>query len=166
MIPTWILGGAGAAAVLSIALLAACRSSATNAEDVAEEVLSFEDLGQGVASGVAESGLCVLRDQEAFDALWRKHTRLQLPTPPAPEMDFDASMVVATFAGQKSSGGYSVQINEVIRMPATAERGSQILVRTSETVPGADMASTMMMTSPFHMVRVKKVDGHSVHAPK
>lgn len=163
MIPPWIFGTAGATVVLSAIVLAACRSSNGGADAVHQDVLGFEELGGGVTSGVTESGLHVLRDQAAFDALWRQHTRLQLPTPPTPEVDFDVSMVVATFAGQKATGGYSVRIEEVLRMPATADRTSQIVVRTSETVPAADAMTTQMITSPFHMVRVQKADGDSVH---
>ena len=166
MISPWIIGTTGAAAVLSIIVLAACRSTNSSTDGALQDVLGFEELGGGVTSGVTESGLYVLRDQEAFEALWRKHTRLQLPTPPTPLVDFDESMVVATFAGQKPSGGYSVRIEEVVRMPETAERTSQVVVRTSETVPGADAVTTMMVTSPFHMVRVKKADGESVHIPE
>ena len=166
MIPPWIIGTSVAAAALSVIVLASCRSNGTSTEVLPQDVLAFDELGGGVTSGVTDSGLHVLRDQEAFDALWRQHTRLQLPTPPTPEVDFDVSMVVATFAGQKTSGGYSVRIEEVIRMPETADSTSQIVVRTLETVPGADAVTTMMTTSPFHMVRVPKADGDSVHVPE
>lgn len=166
MIPPWMIGAAGATVVLSAVVLAACRSTNDGADAMQKDVLGFDELGGGVTSGVTDSGLHVLRDQEAFDALWRQHTRLQLPTPPTPEVDFDVSMVVATFAGQKATGGYTVRIEEVLRMPETAERQSQIIVRTSETVPGADAMTTQMTTSPFHMVRVQKADGDSVHLPE
>lgn len=166
MIPPWILGTTGVAVALSVIVLAACRTSAEGSEHATQEVLALEEIGGGVTSGVTESGLYVLRDQASFDALWRQHTRLSLPTPPTPEVDFESSMVVATFAGQKATGGYGVRIEEVCHMPETADRGSQIVVRTSETVPEADVMTTQMTTSPFHMVRVKRMDGDSVYAPR
>ena len=170
MIPPWILGATGAAVALSVIVLAACRSSDGGADNlpgsapdgVSQDVLVLEELGGGAVSGVMEPGLHVLRDQAAFDALWRQHTRLQLPTPPTPAVDFDHSMVVATFVGQKATGGYSVTIEEVLRMPETASRASQIVVRTRETVPAPDAVMAQMTTAPFHMVRVPRANGDAV----
>lgn len=167
MIPPWILGTTGAAVALSVIVLAACRSTNGTRDSIGQDApvqedLVLEDLGTGITSGVREAGLHVLRDQMAFEALWRKHMSLQLPVPPVPVIDFQESMVVAAFAGQKPSGGYSLQIDEVTRIPATPEQPSQIVVRTSETIPGEDASVTQMLTSPFHMVRVRKADGEGV----
>ncbi|QDV06535.1 hypothetical protein Poly30_20450 [Planctomycetes bacterium Poly30] len=171
MIPTWILGTTGAAVALSVIVLAACRSTNQGAGAPGEEpapqpheVLVLEDLGTGATSGITAAGLHVVRDQASLDALWKKHMRLQLPTPPAPEIDFEDSMVVAAFVGQKPTGGYSVRIEEIVRMPATANQPGRIVVRTSETLPDEDAMVTQMLTSPFHMVRVEKADGEGVLA--
>ncbi|MFT5734508.1 MAG: hypothetical protein ACJAZN_003123 [Planctomycetota bacterium] len=162
MIPPWILGTTGAAVALSVIFLAACRSTNGGGEIVPQDRLSFEELGGGVTSGITTAGLHVLRDQASFEDLWRLHVRLQLPTPPTPEVDFEDSMVVAAFAGQKTTGGYTVQIDEVVSVPETAEQPGQVIVRTSETVPAEDAMVTQMLTSPFHMVLVQKADGDGV----
>lgn len=167
MIPTWILGTTGAAVALSVIVLASCRATnqATDApadEPAAQEILVLEDLGTGVTSGITTAGLHVLRDQASLDALWRTHMRLQLPMPPAPQIDFEDSMIVAAFVGQKPTGGYSVKIEEIVRIPATADQPGQLVVRTSESIPDGDAMVTQMLTSPFHMVRVEKADGEGV----
>ena len=161
--PPWILGMTGIAVALSVIVLAACRSTSSGGDRL-EQPLAFDDMKSGVTSGVADSGLHVLRDQAALDALWRQHTRLQLPTPPAPEVDFGVSMVVAAFAGQKPSGGYSIRIDGVTAVAETPGMASQVVVRTLEGVPAADAAVTMMTTSPFHMVCVQRADGAGVLA--
>ncbi len=162
--PPWILGSAGIALAMSVIVLASCRSTPSGGDTPLRQVLSMEDLKAGTTSGVTEAGLHVLRDQASLELLWKEHTRLQLPTPPTPKVDFTTSMVVSAFAGEKPSGGYSVRIEEVVRVGETPEQSSQVVVRTSEGVPAADAAVTMMMTSPFHMVRVEKADGDGVMA--
>lgn len=162
MIPPWILGTTGAAVALSVVILAACRSSAAPDDALPRDIMGFEDLGQGVTSGVMAGGLHVLRDRDSFEELWREHMKLNLPVPSPPEIDFEVSMVVAAFAGQKPTGGYSLRIEEVARIPASDASPSQIIVRTSETVPDEGAAVTQMLTSPFHMVRVARTDGEGV----
>lgn len=167
MIPPWILGTTGAAAALVVIVLAACRSTNQGSEGSPEEpapqeVLVLEDLGAGAMSGITAAGLHVVRDQAELDELWRTHMRLHLPAPAVPQIDFADSMIVAAFVGQKPTGGYSVRIEEVIRVAATAGQPSQIVVRTSEVIPAEDAVVTQMLTSPFHMVRVEKADGEGV----
>ena len=61
-----------------------------------------------------------------------------------------------------SRRGYSVRIEEIVRIPATADQPGQLVVRTSEAIPDGDAMVTQMLTSPFHMVRVEKADGEGV----
>ena len=163
MIPPWVIGATGAFAAVSVIVLAACRSNgAAGAEGVLREPLAFDEIESGTQSGMAERGLHVIRDQGAFDVLWRRHAGLNLPMPPAPAVDFEGFMVVAAFSGTQPTGGYGIAIEEVWHQPGKDGAPGQIVVRTTESVPDEDAMLTQATTVPFHMVQVERADGEGV----
>ncbi|MFP4012359.1 MAG: protease complex subunit PrcB family protein [Spirochaetaceae bacterium] len=96
-----------------------------------------------------------------FKKLWRRVARTRVPEPGPPAIDFDRETVVAVFAGQRSTGGYSVEIDAVCRTP---EAGSESSAAASEAVlhlcyteyePAEDAMVTMALTSPYVVVAVE-----------
>ncbi len=97
----------------------------------------------------------VIRNQTEWDALWRKahaprSKNQEIPPPPSPPVDFDREMVLAVFQGVRSSGGYSIQISEVIQ---TKEKLITV-VKQRTLCPGS--VTTQAFTHPSHLVRVPK----------
>jgi PrcB C-terminal len=71
-------------------------------------------------------------------------------------VDFDREMVVGIFLGEKSTGGYEI---EIVR----AEQGDSSLYfyyREKSPPPGAMV--TQALTQPFHLVRVAKYDNPQI----
>lgn len=65
--------------------------------------------------------------------------------------DFSKEMVVAVFQGQRSSGGYSIEITGIV------ESDKYIIVSATAIEPSGGMA-TASMTYPAHFVACKKSD--------
>ncbi len=94
----------------------------------------------------------MIRDQAAWGEAWQNLSSREFPPPSLPEVDFESQMVIAVFMGVKNSGGYATEIT------AIKEGGDSIAVFVEETSPGPNCAVTLALTSPFHIVKMKKSD--------
>jgi hypothetical protein len=105
----------------------------------------IKELAAGGYSSVAEPFIVVARDAQTYAELRRLHESL-----PERGADFFASnAVVAAYLGQRSSGGYRVQITR-----GGAAAGANVILRVSEKRPAKDSFNTMALTSAFQIVSV------------
>lgn len=75
---------------------------------------------------------------------------LRLPRPELPEIDFEKEMVVAIFMGERSSGGYEIEIINIIKTE------KQIAIEVEEEEPPPESLRTMVFTQPYHIVVIKR----------
>ena len=135
--------------VAAACLFVACRGTAgASGNDLQTEVVM-----SGGTSGVLEQGVVIARDGDEWNALWAQHSNRQIPTPDAPAIDFDTSMIVAVFLGERPSGGYGIELDS-----CRVEEG-HVVVRAHETTPDPEKAQTMAMTSPFVIAAVPVTAG-------
>ncbi|MEZ6015533.1 MAG: protease complex subunit PrcB family protein [Planctomycetota bacterium] len=146
-----ILIGTLAAVGLALGVGVACRSKDCAEPPVIE--LDVRDLGQASQSRVREQRVVVARDAQAWSQLWSEHSGLQLPSSPAPEVDFTREMVVAVFLGERPTGGFEVHIDSVTSTPVA------LVVKASSTAPNPDAMVTQALTAPMHAVAVPQTDG-------
>lgn len=118
-------------------------SPAPQGDENLETKLSGEpkELASGGYSSIKEPFVIVARDAETYNRLRRLHE--QLPQPDA--NFFKSNAVVAAYLGQRSSGGYGVQITR------DAASGH---VRIAEKSPGKGAITTMALTYAFRIVSV------------
>lgn len=95
-------------------------------------------------SGVQAARDVVVRDQQAYAALWAEHAGKDAA---APAVDFGKQMVLAVFTGP-GDGCSSTRIDSV------TSDGKQITVRHVDTVPGPTVMCTQLLTTPAHLVAV------------
>lgn len=69
-----------------------------------------------------------------------------------PDVDFTKEMVIAAFAGQKSTGGYSIEIKKITKT------GKKLFVQIEMTNPGRSCLNTQALTSPYHIVAIPAGD--------
>jgi hypothetical protein len=124
--------------------------------DVATEILNtgavnVDQIDRGQYGDIVEGTQTVLRDEEVYASFWERLHADRGSVPERPSVDFDEEVVVAVVLGQRSSGGYSVAIDEALANDA----GSQILVRFTETVPGDECGVTQALTSPYVLATVE-----------
>jgi hypothetical protein len=113
-------------------------------------------------SGVHDRRDVVIKDKDAWAALWAEHvgqvrvvsgdgTPIK-DTRPVPDIDFSTQMVVGVFLGMGGNGCNSTSISSV------STDGSTITVRHSDTVPGIGIMCAMYVPSPAQLVAVPRSD--------
>jgi hypothetical protein len=118
--------------------------------------LSTATVAKGYRSGVRDPLQVVIRSQGEWNAFWKRHSVTNTNPAPAPNVDFDREMVVGIFLGEKSTGGYEVEIVQAER------RDSSLYFYYRETIPMPGAMVTQALTQPFHLVRVAKYDNPQV----
>ena len=106
-------------------------------------------VAQGSYSRIEERTETAIRSASEWQAFWKSHGA---GDPPA-SVDFAKEMVAAVFLGTRPTGGYSVEI------ASTRREGDALIVEYVERRPSADSIVTQALTSPFHIVKLPKVDG-------
>jgi len=117
--------------------------------------LDFQTIEQGLRSGIQVPRTVLIRNESAWKNLWIEHERGLSTAPAAPVMDFSKEMVIAVFLGMRRTGGYSVAIKDIsVRQP-----DAPIWVSFEEVKPGKGCMVTQVLTSPFQIVRLARVEG-------
>ena len=107
-------------------------------------------LAKGDASGIVDAHRTVVRDAQAWQALWAAHAG---PATNAPDVDFATRMVLAAFAGERPTPGYSVEIVDPRQI------GASLVVTVSEAQPPRGVIAPQMIVTPFHIVTLPRTGG-------
>lgn len=116
--------------------------------DVVFETLEYEN-GADVKdtnSSIQGKRLLVIRDADEFSEFWTDHTATMAPIPAEPDVDFGISMVIAAFAGERETGGYSITVEEI------RENDEFMIVEVEIETPGDNCPTTQALTQPHHVV--------------
>jgi len=102
-------------------------------------------------SGLLSPRRDVIRTPEAWAAAWSELQGPVVPAPDLPDVDFATSEVLVLAMGQRSSGGYSIDVREV--------RYTYDTVYTSvlQTSPGPACVTTLALTRPAIALRIPRV---------
>ncbi|MEW6295926.1 MAG: DUF4382 domain-containing protein [Candidatus Diapherotrites archaeon] len=114
--------------------------------------IDFETIEKGYNSGYKTAENLVVKDNSAWQAAWSKVKEGVSPAPELPSVDFSKEMVIAVFMGEQSTGGYSIEIDDL------REQGNSIRVFVEESSPGPDEVVTLALTQPYHIVRTYLTD--------
>jgi uncharacterized membrane protein len=112
--------------------------------------LPLTTIAQGDGSRIADPRRMVARSEEEWRALWALHAG---PDSAAPAIDLSRSTVAAVFAGEQPSAGYRVEIAR-----AEQEAGGRVRLFVDAQAPSASMVSATIITSPFHIVSIPRVN--------
>ncbi len=115
----------------------------------APQAVAFKTIERGGQSGIEEPRQVVVRTASEWEQLWKAHA-LDRPLPP---IDFTRSMVIGVFLGYRPTGGYAVEITGIER------KDSEAVVTYRERKPQKTDIVTQMITMPYHLVSLDKVDG-------
>jgi hypothetical protein len=103
--------------------------------------------GTGNVSGLQDPLRVVVREPAEFESLWKMAWGAE-PSRPLPEVDFSTHMVLAVALGGRSTGGYTIQVAEVL------PEGDGLEARVVSTAPGKNCAVTLALTQPVDFVSV------------
>ncbi len=110
--------------------------------------IKFENFKKGIYCNFTEKKDFVIDNKEDFLNLLSKVSG-KISSLPS-QIDFDKYILIATFMGQKSSGGYEIKIEKIV------EFEKEIKVFVKEIIPGKNCIVTMALTQPYHIVKIKK----------
>ena len=109
-----------------------------------------ETLARGEDSRLVEARRFVIRDRQAFSAVWVAHAG---PNAAVPAVDFESRMVAGVFAGERPTPGFSIEIT------GTRREGSELVIAVDERQPDPTQVAAQVIVSPFHVVTLPRDDG-------
>lgn len=115
--------------------------------DVSKLRVAHELLATGQDSRIQQQRQLVVRDQQAWSALWNEHTQANLPA-----IDFSKQMVVAIFLGQRANSCFAIEDVSIWRSNGV----SRVSHRDSSPAPSTVCA--MMITSPYMFLVIPRND--------
>ena len=115
-----------------------------------EVKINIEREWKGIRGGYTEPQRLIILTQEEWEEVWKKVYNLSIPHPALPEIDFDKEMAIAVFMGERNSGGYRIEIEEIV------ESEEEIVVKVKETSPSPESFLTMALTQTYHIVVIEK----------
>lgn len=124
--------------------------------------IDFTTIARGSDSGYQSASQMVIDNSEQWIDCWQQHTSNAEPPLPVPQVDFTRYSVVAVFAGEKPSGGYSVEILSAETSGSQTQERSAIAITVQHRQPEAGDFVTEALTYPYHMIRIPKIDGKVV----
>ena len=122
--------------------------------------VNFTTISRGYSSGYRTASQLVIASNEEWVDLWQQHSSNQssldiyngFVTPsPVPEVDFTQEQVVAVFAGEKPTGGYSIEVISV----ETINSILVITVKHSQPAPENNVAA--VITHPYHIIKIPRM---------
>jgi hypothetical protein len=112
----------------------------------------FQTLAKGIWGGPGDPSDRVILDAAAVEEIWAQFKPDVGKPAPLPGVDFENEMILATFAGQKPTGGYFTEIK------AVRDSGKEIQVHVTETEPPSDVSVITVLTHPYHIVKIPRTD--------
>jgi uncharacterized membrane protein len=110
----------------------------------------IETIAKGDGSRIVEARRFLVRDRDAFAAIWAAHAG---PDAEMPAVDFQTKMVAAVFAGERPYPGYEITVT------GTRREANLLVVVVEEHAPDPGLVAAQILISPFHIVTLDRDDG-------
>lgn len=106
-------------------------------------------IDRGTMSGIDRPLQQIVRSADEWQALWTRHESNQ----PLPVVDFSKEMVAAVALGTRPTGGWTIDV------VGAEPRGDGLVIRYVVRGPQPGQVAPMVITSPFHFVRLARSEG-------
>ena len=134
-----------------------CKSNeATTKVESKPQTVIFSELSSGTNGGFSEKMSKIITSQNEFNEIWSTTFNRFSEAPKPPRIDLENKMIILVTMGIKNSGGHTIKISNVL------ENKSDITVTITETKPGTSCATTDVMTFPYQIVELKKIDKKAI----
>lgn len=112
--------------------------------------LEFQTISKGFYSGHRSPAYYVILNEDEWADVWNQHYSIFWPQLPPPEVNFSESIIIAVFMGEFSTGGYGIEIKEILDM------NQSVVVRIEKTYPFGFV--TTALSQPYHIVKMDKIN--------
>jgi uncharacterized membrane protein len=109
-----------------------------------------ETLARGDDSRLVEPRRFLIRDRQAFRAVWAAHAGQDVAVP---AVDFESRMVAAVFAGERPTPGFAIEVTGARR------DDGELVILVDERRPDPASVAAQVLVSPFHIVTLPRDDG-------
>ncbi|MEK6967741.1 MAG: protease complex subunit PrcB family protein [Nanoarchaeota archaeon] len=114
--------------------------------------VTFQDVATSSYAPSADEQFDIMVNSEAdWEGLWINIFKASRVEVPLENVNFANETVFAAFYGQKMTGGYQVKITGI------EESKSQVRVKITATSPPPGSMVTQSITTPYHIVKTKKI---------
>jgi len=137
-----------AGCILIIFSLFACTAGGSSS------MTKFETISKGIYSKQIEKAYFIIKDKESFNELLDKiNSDTEIIDT---DINFSEEMVVGVFLGEKQTGGYEVEVTDVLDQNDYIE----FQIKINEPDPGEIVAQSI--TSPYHIIKLNKTEKEMV----
>ena len=126
-----------------VAITSSQPAAGVAAQVVPVAAVPFTEIAHGVTSEVIERNNFLITSSAELKTLWKLIDAADAP----PKIDFNKKAVIAIFAGQQPTTGYSISVENI------QDAGARIVSITLEK-PGENCATGQSLTSPYTIVMV------------
>ena len=110
--------------------------------------VNFETINLGYYCSHPERHDYIIQTQQEWDDLWQKTYGSSLE---APDINFSSNIVLAVYMGERSTGGYRIEITNI----GENEEHRRVYIR--ETRPSPFGGVTLALTQPYHIVKLNRI---------
>jgi len=145
-------------ALLLLLSISACATPPTvtiEDENIGDNLnVKFSIISQGSHSNISLPNQLVIKNKKDWQRLLLIHNDPR--TSDSASIDFQDKIVIAIFAGQQPSGGYTVGVSNIKRI------NENLFLTLSFTEPKRNDSVSLALTQPFIILSTNKVDGKIV----
>lgn len=117
-------------------------------DEASEKALSFSTIRKSANSAQKTPATYALYGEDELRTIWEG----AFDGESIPNVDFSKYMVVAAFLGNRSTGGYGIEVTEV------KETTDELFITIQETIPGPSCNVSLGDTSPVHIIKLPRSD--------
>lgn len=137
--------------VASIFLFSSCSSTNNNKSKAkTQDTITFEILAQNSNGGKTDLEFVVINDKKALNEIYQLIGEGRFPKLKTPSINFEQETVIALFLGEKTSGGYSISVKQILSLD------DKINVTYKITAPKRGEMVTAVMTQPYCIIKMSK----------
>lgn len=121
-----------------------------SSKQLIKQTIPFQILAQDTYGGYTDSRFMVIEDNESLTEVFNLLNKTRSPALTIPAINFKKERVIALFLGEKTSGGYSIAVQQII------SNNGKINIAYKVTSPKLGDMVTSVMTQPFSIIKIPK----------
>jgi len=118
-------------------------------EQTLSEPIEFQTIEKGYYCGHRNPMYYVIENESQWANVWNQYS-ISWPGRPPPKINFSRITVIAVFMGDFSTGGFRIEIKEMISWDG------YVVVKVQKTYPGRGCTLTMACSQPYHIVKINE----------
>lgn len=134
-----------------IFLLSSCSSSSTINKQtmiISQDTITFETLAEDFYGGMTDSKFIVIKEETTLNEIYKLINKSKSPGIKIPIINFEKETVLVLFLGEKSSGGHSISVEQIL------DENEKVTVKYKVTLPKLGEMVTTVMTQPYCIIKI------------